>query len=647
MYACSFQYCYEKHKVTDEWLYVAWVACAFVMTSYASGLFQGKMAVSPEKDLHEFALEESCCPVCLEEFKEPKSLPNCLHNVCEKCLKSMTNGKANISTTIVCPVCRKKSQLPVGGVSAMPTNRLLVRLVEKTAKNQIKLGSRPSLQGTRRTLQTTKSKFEGLEQAYSRLCATKAEISSKAEKLVDIIKEHEKKLHAKVDTIVEGLDEAWPRAKRKEMNESLQQFINHLDNIEQSGSASGSEGAMGFSQAMLIQLEEYNKIFALHGSEGMACQARFHYNSKVESFLKETIFGELTFDAEKPLEAETSESSASCSQGDQSTGRSQGAQCTSAGRLASLPVYGCIRSSSQGSKGTSVSFQVGQGASGCTKGGNQERYNPKKFGTVVKTIFSEDAGVDSFTPIGLAVSNSMQEIAVLTDENRVFFIWEEDLSPKWFFNILYGELFDLDYSADDEIVVVNREDNRLLHYDGNNGTFIRKFVNGDFQGSFAGLSVDDFGRFIVCCSPEEDDWYSDSEASVLVFDENRRLEFSFGEGKLSDPEKALFYNEEFFVNDTKDIKVFDSSGRYKCKFGKFKSARGLAINSTGRGSTHILVCDEETDSVKMFKQNGKFVAQCHTHNRPRSVTVTASDLIAVACEQGECVQFISYPSNEL
>ena len=63
------------------------------------------------------------CPVCFEEFKEPKLLP-CNHTLCMKCLEALGTGK-----TITCPLCNAQHEVPNRGVKAFTENQHVVQLV--------------------------------------------------------------------------------------------------------------------------------------------------------------------------------------------------------------------------------------------------------------------------------------------------------------------------------------------------------------------------------------------------------------------------------------------------------------------------------------------------------------------------------------
>ena len=46
------------------------------------------------------------CPVCLELGREPQTLTQCMHNICQQCLQRLLREN---STGVQCPICRKFS----------------------------------------------------------------------------------------------------------------------------------------------------------------------------------------------------------------------------------------------------------------------------------------------------------------------------------------------------------------------------------------------------------------------------------------------------------------------------------------------------------------------------------------------------------
>ena len=70
------------------------------------------------------------CPICLEEYCQPKALP-CQHTFClEPCLKDLVNSEKN---NIECPICRKIHDLPNGGVEKFPNNFTMLELLEESS----------------------------------------------------------------------------------------------------------------------------------------------------------------------------------------------------------------------------------------------------------------------------------------------------------------------------------------------------------------------------------------------------------------------------------------------------------------------------------------------------------------------------------
>lgn len=75
-----------------------------------------------------------CCKICLDGFTNPKSL-NCLHTFCEDCIESHANSEGSYKKysdyrEFTCPLCRKRTTLPLGGVRKLPDNFLVSSLTE-------------------------------------------------------------------------------------------------------------------------------------------------------------------------------------------------------------------------------------------------------------------------------------------------------------------------------------------------------------------------------------------------------------------------------------------------------------------------------------------------------------------------------------
>jgi len=79
------------------------------------------------------------CPICLEELKDPRSLP-CLHSFCFQCLQGLYEDK-NPGDDVSYPVCRKRFQIPQGGLNSLPLNFFLQNLIEAKSLKSNKTGT--------------------------------------------------------------------------------------------------------------------------------------------------------------------------------------------------------------------------------------------------------------------------------------------------------------------------------------------------------------------------------------------------------------------------------------------------------------------------------------------------------------------------
>jgi len=78
-------------------------------------------------DLQAHVSDLTTCPICLESYKDPHSLP-CLHTFCLECLKSHCRDKLP-GDELQCPVCRNSCHIPEAGISAFPPNFFISNLL--------------------------------------------------------------------------------------------------------------------------------------------------------------------------------------------------------------------------------------------------------------------------------------------------------------------------------------------------------------------------------------------------------------------------------------------------------------------------------------------------------------------------------------
>lgn len=71
--------------------------------------------------------EQITCPVCFETYREPKTLPGCMHVICLHCLGATA---AKSGEKLACPMCRKPVEVPEGGLAALQSAFHINNLIE-------------------------------------------------------------------------------------------------------------------------------------------------------------------------------------------------------------------------------------------------------------------------------------------------------------------------------------------------------------------------------------------------------------------------------------------------------------------------------------------------------------------------------------
>ena len=78
--------------------------------------------------------EDLICPICLEEFEDPRVFP-CHHCYCAKCIETLITRAEPIG--IHCPECRKILEIPRSGGAAMfPPAFMVNRLKERLDRSR-------------------------------------------------------------------------------------------------------------------------------------------------------------------------------------------------------------------------------------------------------------------------------------------------------------------------------------------------------------------------------------------------------------------------------------------------------------------------------------------------------------------------------
>ncbi|XP_070556893.1 E3 ubiquitin-protein ligase TRIM56-like [Ptychodera flava] len=84
---------------------------------------------TPEEILDEIGEDFLTCPICLEQYQNPKVLP-CHHSFCRLCLEKLVSKTG----TLNCPTCQKSVQLLSDGVTGLDNNSFLNSMLEVVNK---------------------------------------------------------------------------------------------------------------------------------------------------------------------------------------------------------------------------------------------------------------------------------------------------------------------------------------------------------------------------------------------------------------------------------------------------------------------------------------------------------------------------------
>ena len=67
------------------------------------------------------------CPICSETFVDTRVLP-CIHTYCLRCIERLVSDKQP-GDKVPCALCRKEFAIPEGGISKLPKNYFVEKLL--------------------------------------------------------------------------------------------------------------------------------------------------------------------------------------------------------------------------------------------------------------------------------------------------------------------------------------------------------------------------------------------------------------------------------------------------------------------------------------------------------------------------------------
>ena len=158
------------------------------------------------------------------------------------------------------------------------------------------------------------------------------------------------------------------------------------------------------------------------------------------------------------------------------------------------------------------------------------------------------------------------------------------------------------YLNDNEILIVDRGNNRIQQVDVETGTVVKSFGKaGKAKGEF-------FNPFDVCLDEHHCivvTEYSNHRIQVMTQEGETITMFGdSGPEKLDHPKSCIPYKNMFLVSDGGNncIKAFDQSGTFLYKFGK---EGNMLLDS----SNNLLVCDLDNKLVQQFSVDGRFTGK--------------------------------------
>ena len=533
--------------------------------------------------VHDAFMDELSCPVCFEDFKEPKCLPGCAHNVCKSCLEDIvrTQPRSKRRGYIECPICRGEAYIPNGGISKIPTNTLIVRILERAsiprAQQEIKHALKRSkekieaLQKSKKTAQI--SAVEDVKVKGKELESKIAEEGRAFKKLID---SQQEMMIAKVNDYVKKFVDKDPVNEVNCLLKNLELSVKEAEDILSEPNIS----KMLQSKEAVVKKLEASCHFEMNPSRSVrGFDLCFFPNQDLEKRLENEWFGKVAKESE--------ENSATKHQG-------------------KVKVLKTITADDIG----------------------ETSFNPY---TIAVSVDKGEMAV---------LDDESNRVHMLTESGN----YVRSFGVK--FGDLYDVAFVQDKCLD-VVIVVNRSHNRLLAYHRLNGRFYPMFytayqsIRSQFSKvNFSSVSPTSDGRLVVTSEGLD-------ESCVVVIDiqsGKQKNNLVFGKGHLACPRKALYYNNEFFVCDRDDgtIKVFDARGGYRREIGEdLECPRGIAIEkSTG----NILIADPGTDSIHAYNSwDGSFVGKIVLDETPVSIGINSQGNVVVCYQESSpCLQILSY-----
>ena len=503
-----------------------------------------------QERLSRVIMEELKCPVCLEEFVDPKTL-SCSHTVCTACLSNMVEQwvlGTDAGGFVLCPTCDRQTEVhPLEGIQGLPTNHIVKNLISGKDRaieiRELEAGIRRSRQAlnVRKELVTEiVDKSESLSHQRQQI---EGDITQMGEKIVQMVREKQERLIQELHTKV-AMQQRELRQKREAMQKMMNRANEIFEAVDEMVQSLSTRELIQKKSSILSQLTDVDAI-----------------ELAIETPELETIAFTPTI-SENDIENLTALGKIDCSNiQDHST------------VAVTIPDY---------SKDNIESSAFGAS-------GNDNGKFMLPWGVAVRS--------DGCIAVADHANNRIQ----MFDNQGVFLQVVPDSETETV-RLPTGIAFDLDHN----LITFDRQ-SRVIKVLDTMGQLIRKIGGeGDFSDGVEGLSIDSDGRIIVTDSSNE-------QVLVYHNHGNLSLKFgASGKNRLQRPSCAVFHHGQFIVSDTFNhcLKVYNRHGIYTQQIGRpgneagqFFHPRGLAVDA----SNNILVCDSGNCRVQVLDCDGNFV----------------------------------------
>lgn len=548
---------------------------------------------SPVSNIDHIFSKEANCPICLEEYVEPKVLP-CLHNICKKCLKELLHHH---TLSFRCPICRAVCPIPDRGVDGFPTNDYLARLIRDSPAKKVIQEIRKAMKDCSEKLVIVRKIYEeartDMEQQGELI---KRKIREDFENLVEVLRKQEEALCAEVDNLVEKEEKKHPACFLTLQTETL---LTHI------------EGSLKLRDALDVANDKEHLLNRIRDAN-VACTKLSHLHSAAETEKTKNSF--------------------------EFMGNKEVLQCVSGNMFGSVGLKGQLTSSN-----TLISSPDSDDL------GSLEVLKP---GTRFHSLNIPQPLKRKFQPFAVAI-NDEGHIALSDQGNHAVLIY----SKQGEFVACVGRRGSKDGNLESPTGVTFLTRNLIAVADGclfgnpariqvfdSSGRFTRCLVKLTSNSHwFTRLTTVNEEQILVTCTPV----LQGHESCIKVFNTSGEELLCFGtslSGKLLYPSKAVALNNEFFVSDVDKknnrcmVSVFDHEGKYLRAFGECM----LKKDPNERAFYPLVIALDAADSkvlaysglyklVRCYMPNGSLESYYSTLSGITDMAVTDDGRVFVVC----------------